>query len=96
MLFQEINGAKADNKTSSKPERDQWAVFLMKVHQELMQTAAGNDIWQVAIPVEHEERYSGHEQHPLTVLNLINVETEITYFSSVGASPGIPDACLDA
>lgn len=55
MLFQEINGAEADNKTRSKPERDQWAIFLMKVHQELMQTAAGNYIWQVAIPEEHKE-----------------------------------------
>lgn len=36
MLFQEINGAKADNKTPSKPERDQWAIFLMKIHQELV------------------------------------------------------------
>lgn len=55
MLFQEINRAKADNKTPSKPERDQWAIFLMKVHQELMQTAAGNDIWQVAVPEEHNK-----------------------------------------
>lgn len=55
MLFQEINGAQADNKTPSKPERDQWAIFLMKVHQELVQTAAGNYIWQVAIPEEHKE-----------------------------------------
>lgn len=55
MLFQEINGAKADNKAPSKPEGDQRAIFLMKVHQELMQASAGNDVWQVAIPGEHKE-----------------------------------------
>lgn len=36
MLFQEINGAEADDKTPSKPEGDQWAIFLMKVHKKLM------------------------------------------------------------
>lgn len=54
MSFQEINGAKADNKTPSKPERDQRAIFLMKIHQELMQTPASNDIWKVAIPEEQK------------------------------------------
>lgn len=55
MLFQEINGAKADDKAPSKPEGDQRAIFLMKVHQELMQTSTGNNVWQVAIPEEHKE-----------------------------------------
>jgi len=55
MLFQEINGAKADNKTPSKPEGDQRAIFLMKVHQKLVQTAAGDDVWQIAIPEEHKD-----------------------------------------
>lgn len=36
MLFQEIDGAQADNKTSSKPKGDQWPIFLMKVHKKLM------------------------------------------------------------
>ena len=51
MLFQEINGAEADNKAPSKPEGDQRAILLVKVHQELVQTSAGNDVWQVAILV---------------------------------------------
>lgn len=55
MLFQEINGAEADNKAPSKPEGDQRAILLVKVHQELVQTSAGNDVWQVAIPEEHRE-----------------------------------------
>lgn len=49
VLFQEINGANADNKAPSKPERDHWAIFLMKVHQELVQTSASNDIRQIAV-----------------------------------------------
>lgn len=36
MLFQEIDGAEADNKTPSKPEGDQWPIFLMKVDKKLM------------------------------------------------------------
>ncbi|KAL2302444.1 hypothetical protein Nmel_009873 [Mimus melanotis] len=35
-VIREINGAEADNKTSSKPEGDQWPIFLMKVHKKLM------------------------------------------------------------
>lgn len=55
MLFQEINGANADNTAPSKPERDHWAIFLVKVHQELVQTSASNDIRQIAVPEEHKE-----------------------------------------
>lgn len=43
--------------------------------------------------LRNTRRLPGHEPHTVPRLN---VQIGSTYFSSVGASPGIPDACRDA
>lgn len=49
VLLQEVNGPQTDHKTLSKPERDNWATFLMEVDQKLMQAATSYDVGEIPI-----------------------------------------------
>lgn len=49
VLLQEVNGSQTDDKTLSKPERDNWAIFLMEVDQKLMQAATSYDVGEIPI-----------------------------------------------
>lgn len=49
VLLQEVNGPQTDHKTLSKPERDNWAIFLMEVDQKFMQAATSYDVRKIPI-----------------------------------------------
>ena len=54
VLLQLVHGAQADHRPTTEPEGRHRPVLLMQTHEELVQTASGHDVLQVAIPDEAE------------------------------------------